>query len=285
MMKTFAAGAVLLSAVAISGNTIIGGDIHEIAFTESGSPYVIEQEALVPSGKSLRIDPGAVLMFKPFTGLRVEGEIVAEGTDDRPVVFTSIHDTAYGEPTGQLPNAFDWNGIHLTPSCTRADLDHVVVKYTVYGIKSQTANVHIRNAVFTQNGQFHFTVNNKIQLVQDEIPYSYNVPDATATSVAQPSASTQKPANDDWAVRKRSKSDRNKLIFRYVCLGAGVVGLGAGTYFAIKSADYGEQRDAAPDGSDWQNLDESARTTSTASALSFGLGGAFLVGFGVTFFF
>ncbi len=284
-MNTFVASTVLLGAAAVSANTIVGGDIHEITFNESGSPYVIEQEALVPAGKSLRIEPGAVLMFKPFTGLRVEGEVVAEGAENNPVVFTSVHDTAYGDPTGQLPNAFDWNGIHLTPSCSKADLDHIVVKYTVYGIKSQTANVHIRNAVFTQNGQFHFTVNNKIQLVQDEIPYSYNVPDATATGAPQPSVSTQKPTNDDWAVRTRSTSERNKLIFRYLCLGAGVVGLGAGTYFAIKSGDYAEQRDASPDAAQWKDLDDSARTTSTASIVSFGLGGAFLVGFGVTFFF
>ncbi|MBD3239336.1 MAG: hypothetical protein GF331_02030 [Chitinivibrionales bacterium] len=284
-MKTMVAGAVLVAAVAVSGSTIIGGDIHEVTFDESGSPYIIEQEAVVPSGKALQIDPGAVLMFKPFTGLRIEGEIIAEGTNDKPVVFTSIHDTAYGDPTGQLPNAFDWNGIHLTPSCTKADLDHIIVKYTVYGIKSQTANVHIRNAVFTQNGQFHFTVNNKIQLVQDEIPFSYNVPDASAAVSTTPTAGAGKPESDDWAVVEEDESGRTARIFRYVCLGAGVVGLGAGTFFAIKSADYAEQRDAAPDGTGWKDLDKSAQTASTASAVSFGLGGAFLVGFGVTFFF
>jgi len=45
--------------------------------------------------------------------------------------------------------------------------------YSVFGIKSQKDDILLQNGNFKQNGQFHFTINDNIHYVQDNISYSY----------------------------------------------------------------------------------------------------------------
>ncbi len=76
-------------------------------WTPKGSPYIVNGEAIVPAGKTLKIKPGVVVRFK--TGdvhdydkysrseigfLRVNGRLVAKGSEDNLIYFT--RDGAYG---------------------------------------------------------------------------------------------------------------------------------------------------------------------------------------------
>ena len=84
----------------------------------------------------LAIDGGTVVKVQ---GARIEvqfgGQLIAEGSSDRPVVFTSTSDVRYGaggtfatSASSQVAAAGNWGGIYIGPTSS-ASLDHAVVAY------------------------------------------------------------------------------------------------------------------------------------------------------------
>ncbi len=84
----------------------------------------------------LAIDGGTVVKL---LGSRIEvqfgAQLIAEGTEDREVVFTSINDPRYGaggtfatSGAGQAAARGNWGGIYLGPTAS-ASLDHAVIAY------------------------------------------------------------------------------------------------------------------------------------------------------------
>jgi len=70
----------------------------------------------------LSIEPGAVIKFHPEEGpvlsVTGEGAIIARGTSDKTIVFTSYRDDSYGGDTNgdrnkSAPGPGDWNGIYI----------------------------------------------------------------------------------------------------------------------------------------------------------------------------
>jgi hypothetical protein len=277
-------GLLLLLSLCASGSatTLIGGDIHDIAFAESANPYVVEQDAFVPEGKSLAIPAGVVFMFKPFTGLRIDGSLEVKGTSDKPVVFTSINDSKHGPATEQLPNPFDWNGVQINATSKSAVFRHAHVMFGVFGVNSQTPGVALDNCVFAQNGQFHFKAADQLQYVQDRIPYSFNVASAQTTT-AKPVVSTTS-AKDPWTA-KTDDTPRSARVFRYVCLGAGVVGAGLGTLFLIQANQAEEERESAANQAIWDDTEQDRQSKTIGGVVSYSVAGALLIGFGVSFAF
>ena len=269
------------SCIAIQAETRLAGEIQSSSLDAAGNPYIVEKDIVVPSGKKLTIKEGCVFLFNGFTGLNVNGSLSVEGSAQRPVIFTCINDGDFNPKSQQLPNPFDWNGIIIARESGSVHLQNFQLRYSVYGIKSQNTTMTIQNGLFRQNGQFHFTLNDKIQYVQDNISYSFNAtPDSSGIS--------------DNKGQKISSSTRN--IIRYSCLGVGVVGIIGGTVFAIQASktkqnqenldlhrDYHDDWNAYNDA--YKALDNKRRTQNTWTAIFFGLGGAGLVGFTATFLF
>ncbi len=82
----------------ISDNTNISGN-----WTIASSPYIIEGRAIVPNGQTLTIEPGVEVRLKSSASptpswfdyssgnvgvIRVQGEIIANGTTSNPILFT-----------------------------------------------------------------------------------------------------------------------------------------------------------------------------------------------------
>jgi hypothetical protein len=151
----------------LNAGTTLGGSIWGMTLDSAGNPYLVTQNIVVPVGKTLNNNKGCVFLFKPFTGISVDGSIDVNGTREHPVVFTTENDSSYNFNTTQAANPFDWNGIHITDKANHALFRNFLVSYTVFGLKCQTENISIENGVFFQNGQFHFTINEKIQWVQE----------------------------------------------------------------------------------------------------------------------
>jgi len=60
------------------------------------------------------------------------------------------------------------------------------LRYSVYGISPKTPDDY-QNGVFRRTASFHFTMDDKIQYVQDNIPYSYNIgPSTEKTTTPKP---------------------------------------------------------------------------------------------------
>jgi hypothetical protein len=285
-------------AASTNAQTHITGDVHAMNFDVSGNPYIVEQDIFVPAGKKLTIDAGVIFLFKAFTGLHVQGQVLVDGTGGNPVIFTSIHDDEYNPNSEQFPNPFDWNGILISKESTGATLKHFHLRYSVYGIKAQTQNIKIESGIFRQNGQFHFTINDKIQYVQDNIPYSHNTDD-------RPAADIDDDSDDGGSITVSSSGGRvskQKKIFRYTCLGIGITGTVIGTIFSVRAIQRSNRLDdmynSFHDGTwkqswpnelsyndEYQSVESQFNASRTGAILSYSIGGAALVGFVLTFVF
>lgn len=155
--------------------THVGDDIGGHTFEAGDGPFVVERDLTVPEDGTVVIRKGCVFLFNSFTGMNVHGSMVVEGTPAEPVVFTSVNDADYNPGSGQLPAAFDWNGIRISEGSGSVKLRNFRIMYSVYGIKSRNEKIVILNGQFRENGQFHFTIDDNIFFVQDNISYSYSL--------------------------------------------------------------------------------------------------------------
>ena len=288
--NVWAFGAVIaLLWVNIDASTQLGGEIEQTVITSSDNPYIVDQDVLIPDGKTFTIDEGCVLLFKPFTGLVVRGKLLIEGSPSNPVVLTSINDNHYNDKAEMLPNPFDWNGILIHQTADGAVIKNCVISFSVYGVKSQTARLDIESGTFRQNGQFSCTVNDKILPVVDNIQFSWKPPPSDSSVIASTDSTTKK---------KRDNANRTRRIIRYGGLGVGLVGAGVGTVFLVKDLqsrriiqEYEEASKAGkdpPPGSTLKDAEKAYDTYPTQEAVaivSYILGGLGLIGFTLTFIF
>ncbi len=86
----------------------VGGILEPgTVWTEQGGPYLATSPLLVEKGQTLVIEPGTVIKFDPGKYLKVEGTLIAVGTQDKPITFTS---------KSLDPKAGDWGGIQIRPT-------------------------------------------------------------------------------------------------------------------------------------------------------------------------
>jgi hypothetical protein len=209
----------------------LNGDISGLQLNDTLTPYIIEQDIFIPEGKNVVLKAGVVFLFSPFTGFQVNGNLDIEGSESKPVIFTSIYDSNYNNRVSQQASPFDWNGITISTKSKNVKLYNFILKYSVYGIKSQNPDISILNGLFSQNGQYHFTINDKIEPVIENTPYSYNGIKISKTEVV-PGGPVM--SNNRMLVES---SDNKPKALKYVCLAIGCAGVIAGTIGAITLND------------------------------------------------
>ena len=84
----------------------------DTTWTLAGSPYILTSNVVIEVGITLTIEPGVEIRFNSGTGLYISqyriydnwyhGALVAEGTADNPIIFTS---------NAATPSPGDWKGI------------------------------------------------------------------------------------------------------------------------------------------------------------------------------
>jgi hypothetical protein len=273
----------------IPAETLISGNISGITFDVAKNPYIVEKDIIVPKGTNVSIPEGIVFLFHPFTGFQVFGRVAVQGSDTKMVIFTSLNDNVFNAKAEQLPNPFDWNGIFVSKDAEGAFLNNFALKYSVYGIKSQCQNIIIQNAVFQQNGQFNFTVNEQIKLVVEGMPFSY--PDSvtsTGTTKDVGIKDNKPPINKPDNVSKGGdKSDKKLKIIRYTCLGVGVVGAVTGIIYGLKIQDYYNQMDiiSRTRVGNYDKAKTGWENSIVGCSVAGGIGTLALIGFGVSFAF
>ena len=139
----------------------------DTTWTLEGSPYVIDGWAWLDVKAILTIESGVVIKFRPdywnqrFNGINVSegGKIIANGTEENPIIFTSYYDDENGGDTNNdgsnsLPVAGDWRGIIF--DADESVLDHVKILYS--------ANTRVSyGAIEAKNGSSASFVNSVIQ--------------------------------------------------------------------------------------------------------------------------
>lgn len=224
----------------LNAATHLSDDVGGKTLDPSGNPYIIDQDIVIQKNTQLVLKAGCVFLFKSFTGINVYGSMIVEGTSENTVVFTSINDANYNPDAVQLPNAFDWNGIYIAENSGDVKFRNFKLMYSVFGIKSKKDQVTIQSGYFKQNGQFHFTINDNIHYVQDNISYSYNVPETNNDVNA--SQQTKQPEPD--RTRSKSKTDeanKGRKVAAVTMLSVGVASGVTCLITGIMTAKYNNQ--------------------------------------------
>jgi parallel beta-helix repeat protein len=156
-----ALGAVLLAALGCRTTAVPPGAemvVRDRVFTGEttlAGRVLLAGECRVPAGATLRILPGTRILFirEDLDGdgigdarLRVEGRILAEGTHDSPVVFSSAGDAAGRRRPG------DWDAILLNFS--RGNLfRHVIVEYSNYSLHAHFSEGVVDQCLIRRNNE------------------------------------------------------------------------------------------------------------------------------------
>ncbi len=157
----------------LSGNTASGNGINGVTFQNGALttdyafstdlPYYLSGDLTIPANKTLTIPPGAVVKMGPasHSSISVQGKIIAEGTADAPIIFTSLLDDTYGGDTNNdgsatLPAAGDWANITINNAAATSTFNHVIMRYggnrspassNIGALRVVNSSADIRNAI------------------------------------------------------------------------------------------------------------------------------------------
>ena len=119
-----------------AGTLPICGSITDTYWT-NGFVYYITCDSTVLQGKTLTIEPGAIVKVRPNYRLIVAGKLIVQGTTGQPVYFTSYKDDSIGGDTDGTPGSTgapnDWAWIEFTStSDPTSSIDHAIIRYGGY---------------------------------------------------------------------------------------------------------------------------------------------------------
>ncbi len=263
LLKLFISVVVLTasSGIAQTNVTELSGELNEPLTADK--MYHVVGDIYVPPGSSISIEAGTMILFSEFTGLHVQGTLYARGTESQPIIFTSQHDSSIIGSTTVPPAPFDWNGIDIYESAVGSELFHCTIRYSVYGIHSQTEYCKISSSIFSYNGKSDFTIRDVRKEVTAGTPFSYSplqdvMPDASNETdlLPPPETTPEKPVD---VTNNKTELSKGKQILRYAGLALGV---GGSAYAAISY--FTKYKPAADDFKQISNPDEQKMRTNTS---------------------
>jgi hypothetical protein len=137
---------VLLRVAAVAQTNVSGFISANTNWTLAGSPYIVVSNALLSHGYTLTIDPGVTVKFNDSCALQIDGELIAIGTAQSRITFTS---------NKLVPAAGDWAKIHFADTSVSAVFDTSgnyisgsIMKYcdVMYGGALGYGQIHIENS-------------------------------------------------------------------------------------------------------------------------------------------
>ncbi len=150
-----------LNGVALANDTVTVSS--SLPWTGSLLPVLTSgcSSLTVPAKVTLTLGPGTIVKGESSycTYIYVEGALIANGTSERPVTFTSWRDDSVGGDTNDdgsatLPAAGDWGGIRVFPggggnANPTLSLDHVVYSYAGNGIETSQATTSVTDSLIS----------------------------------------------------------------------------------------------------------------------------------------
>jgi hypothetical protein len=130
---------IIASSAVIAQTSVSGGIYNNTTWNLAGSPYLVTGSIVVFPNRTLTIEPGVEVIVTAdntfntgnFIYLEVRGSLVANGTSNAPIVFTSS-DTTTG--------FYNWEGIRIKGSQGgTVQMNHFELHNTWYGINNDIA--------------------------------------------------------------------------------------------------------------------------------------------------
>jgi len=139
-----------------------GGTHNSNVTWELSSAYaiVISGTHVIAAGTTLTLKPGLVVKSKQYYGIYVDGQLLAQGTAQKPIHFTSHRDDAVGgdsnnDGTDTSPSKGWWAGI-MVRNDGSATFDYATIAYGGYSnyacvFKVGTGDLSLRNSTLRQS--------------------------------------------------------------------------------------------------------------------------------------
>jgi len=136
---------------AASATYVEGVITQDTVWTLTDSPFVVSKNVIVYPNATLTIEPGVEVRFGESFSLIVNGRLIANGTQDNMITFTSNKDQ---------PGAGDWNTIILSNRTVQSTLAYCSIEYAKNGTTIANGNVKIKNCEINNNLQNGITIVN-----------------------------------------------------------------------------------------------------------------------------
>jgi len=116
--------------------TYVGGTIaQDTDWTLVDSPFIVSNDITVNLGATLTIEPGVQVRFGDNFSITVNGRIVADGTDDRMIRFTS---------NNVNPSTGKWGTI-LISGTQQSSITNCIIEYGQTGITLDSGSLSLQN--------------------------------------------------------------------------------------------------------------------------------------------
>ncbi len=162
-MKTLLCIFSILASASLFAQTSVSGGIYaNTTWNLAGSPYLVTGSIVVFPNRTLTIEPGVEVIVSAdntfnignFIYLEVRGSLIANGTSNAPIVFTST-DTTTG--------FFNWEGIRIKGSQGgTVQMNHFELHNTWYGINndiSQPGVSYVFDECYFRSNQYGLQLN------------------------------------------------------------------------------------------------------------------------------
>ena len=152
--------------VVFSETHVEGQIVQDTIWTLTDSPFIVIQDLVIEENAILTIEPNVEVRFGGNFLLLVKGKLIAIGTEEKPIIFTS---------NNLQPNAGNWHTINFTSTQTSL-LEHCIIKYAKNGITIEDGSVSIARCEISNNLQngIYITGNNGASITENRIENNQN---------------------------------------------------------------------------------------------------------------
>ena len=134
----------LVSVPLLHAQTIISGNISG-TWTPSGNPYIVSDNATVPNGQTLTIQPGVVVWIGAGVSIIVNGNIQAIGTASQRITIQNPNSSQYWNHIYLYNNGFLYNSTNRLFCCDISGATNAIEGYDYYN----SMRIEIKNCTFS----------------------------------------------------------------------------------------------------------------------------------------
>jgi hypothetical protein len=134
-----------------------GAITQNTAWTLVDSPFVLSGDLAVYPNATLAIEPGVEVRFGGEFSLFINGTLLADGTNDKIIRFTS---------NKQDPRAGDWEGI-VFASTQMSSLTHCIIEYGVNGTMVASGSLNVQYSKVNWNSQNGIVIMNGSVVIEN----------------------------------------------------------------------------------------------------------------------